>query len=168
MDIAIRPASLSDKPILRNLLELCQHDYSEFDGADADEHGLFGYNYLDNYWTEPGRHPFLVRVSGKLAGFVLVRLLDSADEQPTYSIAEIFILIKYRRRGVGREVAHRIFDMFRGKWSVAQEEGNRPARAFWRKVIVEYTNGDFEEVHRQDDEWRGPIQKFNSRETARY
>ncbi|MBI3240790.1 MAG: GNAT family N-acetyltransferase [Chloroflexi bacterium] len=168
MDIEIQPASLSDKPILRNLLELCQHDYSEFDSADVDEHGLFGYNYLDNYWTEPGRHPFLVRVSGKLAGFVLVRLLDSADNQPTYSMAEFFILRKYRRLGVGREVARRIFDKFQGKWSVAQEDGNRPAQAFWRKVIAEYTNEDYEEVQRQDDEWRGPIQMFNPRETARH
>ena len=163
MDIEIQPASLSDKYILRNLLELCQHDYSEFDDAEVDEHGLFGYKYLDNYWTEPGRYPFLVRMSGKLAGFVLVRLLDSTDDQPTYSIAEFFILRKYRRCGVGREAAHRIFDMFRGRWSVAQEEGNRQAQTFWRRVIAEYTSDDFEEVHRQDDQWRGPIQEFNSR-----
>jgi len=54
-------------------MELCQHDYSEYDGADVNEHGLFEYRYIDHYWTDSGRHPFVVRVSGRLAGFVLVR-----------------------------------------------------------------------------------------------
>ncbi|HEX7432193.1 MAG TPA: hypothetical protein VF326_00940 [Anaerolineaceae bacterium] len=33
----------TDKSVLRNLLELCHHDYSEFNQADVDEHGLYGY-----------------------------------------------------------------------------------------------------------------------------
>ena len=28
--------------LLRNLMELCQHDYSEFNRGDIDCHGLFG------------------------------------------------------------------------------------------------------------------------------
>ncbi len=35
--------------------------------------GLYDYMYLDHYWTEEGRHPFFIRVDGKLAGFALVR-----------------------------------------------------------------------------------------------
>lgn len=29
-----------------------------------------GYKYIDHYWTEEGRYPYLVIQSGKLAGFV--------------------------------------------------------------------------------------------------
>lgn len=162
MDIDIQPASIGDKSVLRNLMELCQHDYSEYDGTDVDEHGLFGYKYLDNYWSESGRYPFLVRVSGKLAGFVLVRAIDSRDNV-THSIAEFFVMRKYRRQGIGRRVAWRIFDLFPGQWSVCQEEVNLPAQSFWRRVIAEYTQGMNIDEHLQTEEWHGPRQIFQSR-----
>lgn len=66
MKIEIQPASLEDKTILRNLMELYAYDFSEFEQSDVDEHGLFGYERLDHYWTEPGRYPFLVRAHGRL------------------------------------------------------------------------------------------------------
>ncbi|MEW6405005.1 MAG: GNAT family N-acetyltransferase [Chloroflexota bacterium] len=158
MDFDLTPASINDKSVLRNLLELCQHDYSEFNQADVDEHGLFGYKYLDHYWTEQGRYAFLVRVAGQLAGFALVRQMDDA----THSMAEFFILRKYRRHGLGRRVAHRIFGMFPGAWSVSQEEGNLPAQAFWRRVISDYTDGDYEEASLEHPE-TGVVQTFKTR-----
>lgn len=163
MDIEIQRAFLSEKSILRNLMELCQHDYSEHNGDDVDEHGLFGYNYLDHYWTEPERYPFLVRVSGKLAGFVLVRVVDSQEESVIHAITEFFVLRKYRRQGVGRQVAWQIFDMFPGQWSIHQEENNWPAQSFWRQVIAEYTHGVYTEEHLQTEEWHGPRHRFQSR-----
>lgn len=135
MHIEIQSARVEDKPVLRNLMELCQHDYSEFNGSEVNEHGLFDYPYLDHYWTEPGRFPFLVRVAGKLAGFVLVRALEATGDEPMWEMAEFFILRKYRRQGIGRIVAHQVFARFAGKWRVMQEKGNLPAQAFWRRVI---------------------------------
>jgi predicted acetyltransferase len=161
MNIEVREADIEDKPVLRHLLELCQHDYSEHNDADVNEHGLFGYPYLDHYWTEPGRYPFLIRVSGRLAGFVLVRRLDSSGAHGTHSIAEFFILRKYRRQGIGQAVAQRIFGMFSGTWRVHQEAANLPAQAFWRTVISRYTGGKFREA--QEAAWNGPIQEFTTR-----
>jgi predicted acetyltransferase len=37
------------------------------------EHGLYEYKYVDNYWSEDGRHPCFIQVEEKLAGFALVR-----------------------------------------------------------------------------------------------
>ncbi len=165
MDIEIQPAQLQDKSILRHLMELYVYDFSELEKWDVDEHGLFGYKYLDHYWTEHDRHPFLIRVSGKLAGFVLVRAIDSSDDEPTHSIAEFFVLRKYRRQGVGRQVAHRIFDMFPGRWSVSQLANNVAAQVFWRKVISEYTGGNFEE-HQQVGAPIRFFQRFRSRRTG--
>ncbi len=165
MDIEVRPARIEDKSVLRNLMELYVYDFSEYMQWDVDEHGLFGYKYLDNYWTDPDRHPFLVTVAGKLSGFVLVRAIDSPEHQPTHSIAEFFVLRKYRRQGIGRVVAHRIFDMFSGKWSVHEIEENQLGKAFWHKVISEYTNGEFEEENVQSGESRGLVQRFSAKET---
>lgn len=162
MNIEIYPAPVEQKSVLRNLMELCSHDYSEYNGEDVDEHGLFGYPYLDHYWTEPDRFPFLVKVDGKWAGFVLVRRLAEM-ETPTHSIAEFFVLRKYRRKGVGRITALYIFDQFPGQWLVGQEQDNHPAQVFWRRIITEYTGGDFEERFSADEDWHGPHQIFRSR-----
>ena len=160
MNIEIREAGIQEKPVLRNLTELYRYDSSEFDGEDVGEHGLFVYRYFDHYWTEPGRHAFIVRVSGRLAGFAMVRAIGAGEGDPIHQIAEFFIMRKYRRQGVGARVAHRIFDMFPGRWRVAEEEANTPAQAFWRKVISGYTGGSFKEI--RDVEWAGPVQEFKT------
>jgi predicted acetyltransferase len=167
VDIELNYASIDDKSVLRNLMELCQHDYSEYDGADVDEHGLFGYRYLDHYWTEAGRTAFLVIVAGKLAGFALVRTIEAQDKRLTHTVAELFVMRKYRRQGIGRQVAWRLFDLFPGHWSIAQEEGNRPAQSFWRQVIAEYTQGAYTDEVLETEEWHGPRQRFQSGATAR-
>ncbi len=71
-NVQIAPAALHEKIVLRHLLELYKHDFSEFTGEDVDANSLFGYRYLDHYWTEPRRWPFLFRVDRRLAGFALV------------------------------------------------------------------------------------------------
>lgn len=162
MAVDIIPATLNDKPILRNLMELYLYDFSEYENSDVDEHGRYGYEWLDHYWTEPERHPFMIRVEGKLAGFVLVRDLDPTAVPVTHSIAEFFVLKKYRRHGIGREAAFAIFNRFPGRWNVCQEEANLPAQTFWRKVIAEYTQGNYTEEHLHSEEWRGPCQTFQS------
>jgi predicted acetyltransferase len=64
---------------------------------------------------------------------------------------------KYRRVGIGRKAAFHVFDRFRGTWKVEQDETNVVAQAFWRSVIGEYTDGDFEET-----DVDGPVQTFDS------
>ncbi|WP_141503874.1 GNAT family N-acetyltransferase [Paenibacillus luteus] len=136
-------ASFEKKMILRNLMELYQYDMSQFEDAsenDVNEYGLFDYKYLDHYWTEEGRFPFFIMESGKMAGFALVRKIAD-DESPKFSIAEFFILRKYRGQGIGKEVAHKVFGMFKGNWSVSWLDKNLPAKIFWKKAIIEYSDG---------------------------
>jgi predicted acetyltransferase len=134
MQLDVLPVPIEDKPVLANLLELYMHDFSEFTGWDISEHGLYGYRYLDHYWTESGRHPFLVRVNGQLAGFALVTILV-LDERSEIWMSEFFILRKYRRQGIGEAVARQLFDQFPGQWSVAQMDRNVAAQRFWRALI---------------------------------
>jgi predicted acetyltransferase len=163
MSIEIKEASLDQKSILRNLLELYLYDFSEYIDIEVGEDGLYGYPPLEYYWNEPGRHAFLVRAGGRLAGFVLVRTHPPGpDGGEVRSIAEFFILRKYRRKGLGEEVARRIFDRFPGDWRVAQIVENPQATAFWRKVIDRYTGGRYTEVFVEDEHWRGPEQVFNN------
>ena len=163
MQIDVSPASFFEKPILERLFQLYDHDFSEFERSDVDENGLYVDEYLDLYWQEAGRYPFLVRVDGKLAGFVLVSKLPVKDARlDVHSIVEFFIMRKYRGIGVGRAVAWQIFDRFPGEWRVEEMAVNLPAQAFWRKVIGDYTAGRYVERIRDDEEWQGPEQIFHS------
>lgn len=129
MHIEVVRAAEGDRTVVRRLLELYQHDFSEFDGRDLDAHGEYGYRYLDHYWTDESRHPFLFRANGQWAGLALVRSGPPAD------MAEFFVLRKYRRVGLGREAAHHVFALFPGAWTVRQQRANAPATAFWRAAI---------------------------------
>lgn len=161
MSVDVLPASLEDKPLIQRMMELYQYDFSEYEGTDLDEHGCFGYPYLDDYWVEQGRHPLIVRVDGKLAGFVLVNQ-DTHVAGNGHSIAEFFILRKYRQQGVGKSVAFHVFDLFPGRWEVKQTEANTDAQRFWRGVIREYTAGQFEEIVLDTESWKGLVQHFDN------
>lgn len=151
LDIVICPAAIEQKPVLAQLMELYMYDFSEFSGEDVSECGYYGYKYMDNYWTEAGRMPLLIRVDGKLAGFALVRACSEYSDMPVpHCIGEFFVMKKYRRRGVGRTAACRVFDMFPGNWEVSQWKNNLPAQRFWRRVISEYTGGEFSELCTDD------------------
>jgi predicted acetyltransferase len=147
-DIKVLEARLRDKPVVRRLLELYLHDFSEFTDADVDGRGRFGYPYLDLYWTEPERRPFLFRAAGHWAGCALVRRGTPHD------MAEFFVLRKYRRTGVGVVAARDLFHRFPGAWQVRQMTANTGATAFWRRAIP------FEFTEELTD--AGPVQRFTS------
>lgn len=129
MNLSLLEANDEDRAVLRRLIELYRYDFSEFDRADVGPHGEYGYRYLDHYWTEPGRHPFLFHIDGKWAGFALVR------EIPPYDMAEFFVMRKYRRAGIGRRAAAEVLGRFPGPWQVRQQLSNPGATAFWRTAI---------------------------------
>lgn len=162
--ISIQEVEYEQKSILRNLLKLYKYDFSEFDPEDdLNANGLYEYKYLDHYWTEDGRYPFFIKFDDKLAGFALVRMLGTELNQNIYSVAEFFVMKKYRKQKVGQTVAQELFNRFRGIWKVAQIEANQPAQDFWRKTIDRYTDGNYQEI--REESWDGPIQTFSS--TAR-
>jgi predicted acetyltransferase len=165
MDIELVPVTLNEKSVLRQLLELYAHDFSEFDGADVNGHGLYGYKYLDQYWTEACRHPFFIVVDGRLAGFVLVNDECTILEEPgAKSVAEFFVMRKYRGKGVGRAAAIEVFDLFPGLWEVSQHEANAPARRFWEEVIGAYTGGHYVKGPVSTEDWQGQAITFDNSE----
>ena len=161
MDVAIPEAGPDDAATLRNLLQLYLHDFSEVDGHDVDESGRFAYDDLAPYWTEPDRRAFLIRVGGRLAGFVLVdREAPLSGPGAAWSIAEFFVMRKYRRRGIGAHVTAEVFRRFPGRWEVSQIAANVAARSFWRAAIGRCTGGRYAESFVEGDGWRGPVQVF--------
>jgi predicted acetyltransferase len=162
-EIKLVEARREDKPVLRQLLELYAHDFSEFDQADVDEHGFYGYDYFDCYWTEANRHPFLIRVNGKLAGLVLVSdYCYILEDKSAKSVSEFFVMRKYRRRGIGKTVAGKVFDQFPGKWEIIEHEANLAAKAFWKTVVGDYTQNRYEVREVDTGDWKGQALLFDS------
>jgi len=162
MNVELRTPDRSERFVIRNMMELYLHDFSEFEDADLDEHGLFGYGDLDYFWFEPTHAAFLVTVDDKLAGFVLVdnEVMVDGNER---SMCEFFVLRKYRRKGVGRQVACQVFDRLPARWEVRVIAQNTPAQAFWRTTVADYTRGVFQETLLDDEDWSGPVFSFDNR-----
>jgi predicted acetyltransferase len=145
-DVEVLPATLGHKTAIARLLELYSYDFTEFTDEDVGGDGSFGYPYLDNYWTDADRHPFLIRSDGRIAGFAFVRTGAPHD------MAEFFVLRKYRGGGIARHAARMLFAMFPGEWQVRELTANTRASAFWRKAIpVPFT---------EDTNDKGPVQHF--------
>lgn len=145
MNISVEPILIEQKSVFMQMMELYMYDFSEFSDEDINEYGYFGYLRIDDYWNEEGRYPFFIRVDGKLAGLVLVRSCCEYNDLPNpHNIAEFFVMKKYRRKGVGKEVAMKIFEMFPGGWEVSQWVNNLPAQYFWKQVISKYTKGKYD------------------------
>lgn len=148
------------------LFQLYTHDFSDFwagtDRGELQEDGRFpDYPYLDSYWTEPGREPFLIRVDGHLGGFVLVNDHSHSGLPLDFAVAEFFVVRKHRRGGVGRAAARAAISGREGQWELAVARKNESALAFWRDVAAELAAGAVDELDTTDT-WNGTILRFRS------
>ncbi len=157
MRVELIAATAAQQPIIGNLLELYMHDFTDY---AEEEDGRFGYDRLPAYFVESDRHPFLAKADGKYAGFALVREVSPPDGAKYTDMAEFFVMRKYRRKGVGVQIARAAFDRFPGPWQVRVVQANLPAQPFWRRAIGEYTGGVFEEGQVNDEHWHGLVLTF--------
>ncbi|MEP6951813.1 MAG: GNAT family N-acetyltransferase [Ginsengibacter sp.] len=146
MNFKLIQASQQYKNVIKNLMQFYIYDFSEYIELDVDENGLFeAYPHLEDYWKgENHKFPYVIKKDERYIGFVLVKFIES-EERNYFSIAEFFIMKKYRRAGIGMAVAGQVFNLHKGQWEVHQKESNKPAQVFWNKTVNEYTNGQFKE-----------------------
>lgn len=138
-------ASYEQKQIINNLMQFYMYDFSEFVDVDIEVNGFYAaYKNLDDYWNDENRFPYIIQNEERPIGFALVRLIES-DQRSHYSMAEFFVIKKYRKKGIGRQIAIQLFNLHKGWWEIFQREGNKPAHLFWTNVISTYTNGNFTE-----------------------
>ncbi|GHT99011.1 hypothetical protein FACS1894142_6100 [Spirochaetia bacterium] len=72
MNIKMKKIKVEEKEILRNIMEKYLYEFSQYENTDVNKLGLYGYNWLDCYWTEKNRYPYFILVDNVLAGFVLI------------------------------------------------------------------------------------------------
>ena len=136
-----------EKEILRNLMEKYDYELSQYGDGDVNKLGLYGFDYLDNYWQEGAkRWAYFIKVNDKLAGFALVisDYFYLKNHQTGYVMSDFFVMYKYRGTGVGKFAANYLFDKYKGIWQLNTIENNTISTEFWKKVVGEYTNEKYE------------------------
>lgn len=152
-------AEVHHQQIIENLMQFYMYDFSAFVDIDTQPNGCYApYKQLDAYWTDTNRFPYLIQDAHRYIGFALVRFIVGAD-RGYFSMAEFFVMKKYRQSGVGKSAALQAFALHKGKWEVFQRKHNRPAQVFWQKVIHQYTGGQFTTSFEEEKY----IQRFLSR-----
>ena len=142
----------NNKDIIFNLMQLYTYELSFFEDDTTNfqllDNGLFKLSkYIELYWTQKERHPYILKCDGNLAGFVLERF----NEDGMNEIAEFFVLNKYRKHGAGTFMANEMFKRYNGKWEIRTLLKNKKAQEFWRKVVKSASNGNYEEHFIRDN-----------------
>lgn len=167
MNVQLHKAEPSDMQVVQNLVGYYIYDLSEYMGWPCTPEGHFvGCAPWLTFWSQEGKHAFMLRSDTEIAGFALVDG-SQKNQEMDYLMAEFFVLRKFRRKGVGETIANQLFALFPGNWVVSQLVKNTPAVAFWRKVIGCYTNGVF--VEKTDSTQWGEINVilFNNTESIK-
>jgi predicted acetyltransferase len=152
------PATPDQAPTLANLLELYVHELSAFFDVEIGEDGKFGYPPLPLYWSDPDRHPFIVKSDGKLAGLVLVKKVSGI-----WDMAEFFIIRGARRRGLGTQVVQQVWKRFPGPWEVRVIESNTAAQRFWAGAVATFLGQPFSPARIEKGGMNWTVFSFESR-----
>lgn len=163
----LRPIRLAEVAAVRRLVQLYIYDLG---GAywDVEPNGAFGSpGWHRRFWSRRGRHLFVMRVRGRLAGFVLVGVRARFAGTGTRVIAEFFVLRKYRRRGVGSRAALDVLTRFPGRWELSELDWNVAAQKFWRGIIRRVAVDGYTEGRRRHGDLVNVVQNFETSTTAR-
>lgn len=102
---------------------------------------------LARWFGDPAAFPMLILHSGTPAGFAIVaRGASRPGRSPVdYRMAEFFIARPHRRLGVGASAVRLLLDRFAGRWEIVEMLRNPQAVTFWRRIVRDYTRGDYSE-----------------------
>jgi predicted acetyltransferase len=143
-------ATLADYPLIQNMARFYVYDLSRYCGLTSKEwacpeDGLYENFDFKTYFTAEDRQAFLIKVDDELAGFVLINKVGTTPEID-WNMGEFFILARFQGKGVGQQIGRQILDAFPGQWEIAALPDNRPALAFWRALVADYTQNSFTEA----------------------
>lgn len=148
-------ATIEDYPTIQNMARFYLYDMSRYCASISDEwnipaDGMYQCFDFKNYFLDPMRKAFLVKVGEKLAGFVLLDK-EGTSKNLDWNIGEFFILSQFQSKGISKLVAYEIWKTHPGSWRVAVIPENVKALTFWRNIIGDFTNGHYREEIKKVD-----------------
>lgn len=169
MPLTIHEINNEEAEILDNLLQLYFHETSMFSPKMIEENGRYCTKITREGIQNGAVQAKLVRIKGRLAGFVMIQPRIQNGEVIIHTITDLFIIHNYRGFGIGEEVARLTFEDHPGLWHVEIQPQFEEAAKFWTKVIYRYTGDDFRHLKWQDSkaeifEFRSPANRPAAKE----
>jgi predicted acetyltransferase len=132
------PTEREQMPLIRNLYQFYLYESSDWEQEDVEVDGRFYIHdeHLVRYWQEPGWSAQLLLVDGFIAGFLLIERSELPGVD-ALELADLFILKKYRRQGIGRALATQVLMSGEYNWLVRFYGQDEIALAFWRSVLAD-------------------------------
>lgn len=154
MNIELVLVEKEEKEVLNRLIQDYERELLKVEEPEE-------YKYLDSYWEKENRFPYFIKVDEKIAGFVLVNDYNLVNKNGK-NVSEFYVKKEFRKNGIGKMTATKVFNLFKGNWEIRELKENIDGQYFWRKVVDDYTNGNFKEVFLDNENWQGPVQLFEN------
>ncbi|QVM93510.1 GNAT family N-acetyltransferase [Pseudomonas entomophila] len=124
--------------LVRNLYQFYAYESSDWEQEDVEVDGRFYIHepHFERYWQSPGWSATLVLVDGFIAGFVLVERSELPGID-AFELADLFILKKYRRLGIGRAVARQFLCEGDADWLLRWHGADAVATQFCRALLAD-------------------------------
>ncbi len=138
MNIVLRKLNKTDLPAFSMLWQFYQYHQSAFDNEDIDSAGRFDIDeeYLsDVAGDEEDCDAYLIVVDDNIAGFVTVEPTEILEREMP-ELSDIFILPKYRSKGIALHVVRQLMLNNSINWHVAVYKNDREALQFWDRLFV--------------------------------
>jgi predicted acetyltransferase len=159
MNVTIKLADKNDFFIIKNFIPLFRHYIAEVYNELPNKYGVFSYDDCKTLqelcdkresWIEKPNElfPFIIFAYDRPVGYAFVsKVPPNAFEKSDYFVNALFVVQPVRRKGIASIAIKNIFNMLNGKWELHTNPTDRniSTQIFWRKLISEYTNGEFEE-----------------------
>ncbi|MFC6299457.1 GNAT family N-acetyltransferase [Pseudomonas spelaei] len=122
--------------LIRNLYQFYAYESSDWEQEDVEVDGRFYIHeeHLARYWQAPQWSANLLLVDGYIAGFLLIESSELPDLN-ALELADLFILKRYRRKGIGRAIATQVLTSGDANWLVRFYDQDEASQAFWRSVM---------------------------------
>lgn len=122
--------------LIRNLYQFYAYESSDWEQEDVEQDGRFYIHeeHLARYWQEPQWSANLLLVDGYIAGFLLIERSELPGIN-ALELADLFILKRYRRKGIGRALATQVLTSGEADWLVRFYDQDEASQAFWRSVL---------------------------------
>lgn len=140
MDIVLRKLTTTDLPAFSMLWQFYQYHQSAFDNQDIASTGRFDVDeeYLSDVAVgEEDCDAYLIVVDGHIAGFVTVEPTEILEREMP-ELSDIFILPKYRSKGIALHTVHHLMLNNSLNWHVAVYENDREALKFWDRLFAKF------------------------------
>ncbi|WP_109511260.1 GNAT family N-acetyltransferase [Pseudomonas ovata] len=136
LTIELIPAGPDDIDMISNLYQFYAYESSDWESQDVEEDGRFYVHegHLIRYWEEQDWSANLLWVNGQLAGFVLIERSEVPGID-ALELADLFILKRYRRKGIGSAMMEQVLMGGHENWLVRYFPQDEVAHAFWTKVL---------------------------------